>query len=1026
MTAGPDPELRSAPASLADALKVDARPHRRLTAEHATARALVEASSFAEAAPKILQAICESLGWEHGALWTVDRDQNVLGCSDIWTAPGRTFEEFDRISRRLTFAPGVGLPGRVWASREPAWIPDVVRDPNFPRAQIAIHEGLHAALGFPVMLHGEVLSVMEFFSLEIRPPDDEMLSMLSGVGNQIGLFYERRRAQDDLDRFFTLSLDLLCIVGFDGCFKRVNPAWQRVLGYEASEVVGHPFIEFIHPDDRQASVHEASRISTGEELLHFENRYCHKDGTIRWLLWTATPFPELQVMYAAAHDITERKAAEETLAHYARDLEVSHRALEEQTARLAQLVKELEAARQRAEAAAETKSAFLANMSHEIRTPLNAILGMTGLALETRLTVDQRDYIATVKSAAHSLLGIINDILDFSKIEARRLDLERAEFDAREAIGDAAKLLAIRASEKGVELACHIAPLVPEALLGDAGRLRQVLLNVLGNAIKFTAAGEVVLRVTVEHLAPRRVTLHFAVSDTGIGIPPEKQEQIFQAFTQADSSTTRRYGGTGLGLAIAQRLVELMDGRMWVESAVGKGSTFHFTADFDTPHQPGASGTARRKALEGLRVLVVDDNATNRRILDEMLASWRMTPATVPDATSALTLLRRSADGPEPFDVVISDCQMPGVDGFTFARRLKRDPRLAATPVVMLTSVGHPRDVGRCRKIGVDACLSKPVKHSDLLDALVNVFGVSTRKSASLTRTRRARTRALHVLVAEDNVVNRKLVTRLLQKRGHRITAVENGRAAVAALTSPAAKKFDVVLMDVQMPEMNGLEATAAIRQHEAAGGGHVPIIALTAHALQGDRDRCLAAGMDAYLAKPIDVEELISTVETRAGSSRSPLPEAAAALAAAPLAVFDQGAALKHAGGDRRLLTDVVAIFRADYPGSLRQIEAAIKTNDAERLRFNAHALKGALATVGSAAGREAAFTLEEMGRAGEVDRAPEALTTLREMIVSLERAFVGADLVSRPRRRAKAPAKRRTATPKRRLHDENSRRRR
>jgi two-component system sensor histidine kinase/response regulator len=1005
--------------------KVDTRPHRRLTAEHATARALVEASSFAEAAPKILQAICESLGWEHGALWTVDRDQNVLRCTDIWTAPGGSFHEFDAISRRLTFAPGVGLPGRVWASGEPAWIPDVVRDSNFPRAHIADREGLHAAFGFPVVLHGEVLSVMEFFSLEIRPPDDELLSMLSSIGNQIGLFYGRRRAQDDLDRFFTLSLDLLCIVGFDGYFKRVNPAWQRVLGYTSSELLARPFVEFVHPDDRQASTHEASRVSTGQELLHFENRYLHKDGTIRWLLWTATPFPELQVIYAAAHDITERKATEQTLADYARDLEVSHSALEEQTARLTQLVKELEAARRRAEEATETKSAFLANMSHEIRTPLNAILGMTGLALQTRLTVDQRDYIATASSAAQSLLEIINDILDFSKIEARRLDLERAEFDAREAIGNAAKLLAIRASEKGVELACHIDPAVPEALVGDEGRLRQVLLNVLGNAIKFTAAGEVVLRVTVEDLAPRSVTLHFAVSDTGIGIPPEKQEQIFQAFTQADSSTTRRYGGTGLGLAIAQRLVELMGGRMWVDSAVGKGSTFHFTAGFDTPPRPAAApGAGRRKALEGLRVLVVDDNATNRRILDEMLASWRMTPTTVPDATSALALLQRTADGPDQFDVVISDCQMPDVDGFTFARRVKRDPRLAATPVVMLTSLSHPRDVALCRKIGVDAYLSKPVKHSDLLDALITVFGVSTRKSPLLTRATRARTRALRVLVAEDNPVNRKLVTRLLQKRGHRITAVEDGRAAVAALTSPTAG-FDVVLMDVQMPEMNGLEATAAIRRHEAAAGGHVPIIALTAHALQGDRERCLVAGMDSYLAKPIDVEEMIATVETCAEGGSLP-PTDAATLAAGSLPAFDQDAALKHSGGDRRLLREVIGLFRADYPKSVRQIGSAIKNRNAEQLRLSAHALKGALATVGSPAGRDAAFKLEQMGREGDLDGAAEALTALREAIGSLEGAFAGADLVSRPRRRARAPVKRRAAAPKRRLHDKDSRRRR
>ncbi|HZB26763.1 MAG TPA: ATP-binding protein, partial [Vicinamibacterales bacterium] len=646
-----------------DAPRADTPSQRRLTAADATARALVEASTLAEATPKILQSICESLGWEHGALWTVDRDHDVLRCSDLWSVPGRTFHEFDRMSRDLTFARGVGLPGRVWATGEPAWIPDVVRDPNFPRAHIAAREGLHAAFGFPVVMQGDVISVMEFFSLEIRPPDDGLLAMLSSVGSQIGLFYGRRRAQDDLDRFFALSLDLLCVVGFDGYFKRVNPAWQQVLGYTAEELLSRPYLEFIHPDDREPSHQEALKLSTGAAMLHFENRFLHKDGTCRWFLWSATPFPELQILYAAAHDITERKAAEQTLSDYARDLEASHRALEEQTARLAQLVKELETARRRAEEAAETKSAFLANMSHEIRTPLNAILGMTALALQTRLNSDQRDYLQTVASSATSLLGIINDILDFSKIEARRLDLERAEFDAREAIGNAAKLLAIRASEKGIELACHIDGAVPAALLGDESRLRQVLLNILGNAIKFTDTGEVVLRVTVEHLAPRHVTLHFTVADTGIGIPPDKQQQIFDAFTQADSSTTRRYGGTGLGLAIATRLVQLMNGRLWVESQVDKGSTFHFTADFDLPRE--AADTARPTALEGLRVLVVDDNATNRRILDEMLASWRMAPTTVPDATSALDLLRRTAGGPESYDVVISDCQMPDVDGFT-------------------------------------------------------------------------------------------------------------------------------------------------------------------------------------------------------------------------------------------------------------------------------------------------------------------------------------------------------------------------
>jgi PAS domain S-box-containing protein len=995
-------------AFMPDASRADAPPQRRLTAAHATASALVDAASLAEATPKILQSICEALGWEHGAMWTVAHDQHVLRCTDIWTMPGRSFPEFDGASRDVTFAPGVGLPGRVWATGQPAWIPDVVRDPNFPRAHIAAREGLHAAFGFPVLADGTVLGVLEFFSLEIRPPDDELLSMLSSVGNQIGLFYGRRRAQEDLDRFFALSQDVLCVVGFDGYFKRVNPAWQRVLGYAAEELTTRPYLEFIHPEDREPSRQEATKLESGAVLLHFENRFLHKDGTCRWFLWSATPYPELQIMYAAGHDITERKAAEQTLSEYARDLEASHRALEEQAARLAQMVKELEAARRRAEEATETKSVFLANMSHEIRTPLNGILGMTALALKTRLTADQREYLQTVSSSATSLLAIINDILDFSKIEARRLELERTEFDAREAIGNAARLLAVRAAEKGIELACHIAPEVPAILLGDEGRLRQVLLNVLGNAIKFTDAGEVVVRVTVEHVAPARATLHFAITDTGIGIPADKRQQIFGAFTQADSSTTRRYGGTGLGLAIATRLVELMDGRIWVDSEVGRGSAFHFTAQFDLPLGESAAVNAERpEALEGLRVLVVDDNATNRRILEEMFASWRMSATAVPDATSALALLERTAGSRESFDVVISDCQMPEVDGFTLAKRMKRDQRLAATPVVMLTSIGHPEHIDRCRRLGIDAYLSKPVKHSDLLDALVTVFGVPTRKAASLARTVRTGTRPLRVLVAEDNAVNRTLVTRLLRKRGHRITAVDNGGAAVAALTGAGSTSFDVALMDVQMPHMNGLEATAAIRQHEGASGAHVPIIALTAHAMRGDRERCLAAGMDAYLSKPIDVDELVATVESIA--DRVTPPPAAAAdteAAAGKRAIFDQAAALKYTGGDRRLLAEVVALFRADYPAALRKIASAISRSDAERLRLHAHALKGALATVGSSAGRDAAFTVEQMGRSGDLDGAREALAALRGVIRSLEQEFNGANLVRRhhdknPRRR-------------------------
>ncbi len=987
---------------------------RRLTAEYVAARALLDATTIDQAAPKILEAICEALGWEHGALWTIDREADALRCAEVWNSPQVRFPEFAQASRRATFKRGVGLPGRVWASGEAAWIPDVVHDVNFPRAAIAAREGLHAAFGFPVLLRGEVLSVMEFFSREIREPDADLLSMLTTVGNQIGMFIDRRRAQEERDRFFTLSLDMLCVVGFDGSLKRVNPAWHRILGYDEADLLSRQYLDFIHPDDREATIAEAAKLTEGKDVLYFENRYWHKDGTLRWLLWAAAPIPEQQIAYAAGRDITEHKAAEETMARDARDLQATHRELEDQASRLAQLVRELEVAKRHAEEAAETKSAFLANMSHEIRTPLNAILGMTTLALQTRLSAEQQDYLKTVKSSSLALVAIVNDILDFSKIEARRLELELVEFELRETVGDTAKAIAIRAAEKGLELACDVSPDAPELLLGDAGRLRQVLLNVLANAVKFTDDGEVVLRVSVENATEPHVQLRFSVSDTGIGIPIDKQEQIFHAFTQADSSTTRRFGGTGLGLAIALRLVELMGGRMWVESEVGRGSTFHFTAVFDRPEAPAIDVAAQPTALDGLRVLVVDDNATNRRILEEMLASWQMRPHAVSNAGTAIEVLREASPTDERFHVVLSDCQMPHVDGFMLARQIKRDQRLRSTPVVLLTSVGRAGDADRCRRLGVDAFLTKPVKHSDLLDTLTTLFGVSTRgehgRRGAKTAARSPH-HALHILVAEDNAVNRTLVTTLLKKRGHSIKAVENGREAVQAIQTTGARPFDIVVMDVQMPEMGGFEATQAIRAGERSTGQHLPIVALTAHAMQGDRARCLEAGMDGYLTKPIDVDELIATVEGFGGqpseSAVEPTTQDSAAV------IFDERTALACAAGDRRLLKRIIALFRADRSTALRRISRAVAEEDGEALRMAAHALKGSIATVGGARGREAAAELEQMGRENQFFQAEPAYRRLSQEIALLDGAFAAANLVVSPRR-STASGRRRAPQPK------------